>query len=169
MQNRRYYLMKKHFSIPFILCAAALIMAMSVGIFFVYTLVLRTIYKNTALEINESFRKEDSVTMIRGDESLRLPSSDVEYYDMFLLDRNTIVYSRKPVPADEETITLDFGKEQLSFTGADDGSAIAISWKTASAEKHFIVRSSTTFMQLSAYYKNCRRKANDEHPKLNYP
>ena len=159
--------MKKHLSISYILCAAVLIMVLSLGSFFVYTLILRTIYKNTALEINESFRKEGSVTMIRGNESFSIPVSYAEYYDIFLLDRNTVVYSRKPVPAEEETIVLDFGKEQLSFTGLEDGSAIAVCWKTASAEKHFIVRSGTSFMQLNAYYRNCRRKAEEE--KLHAP
>lgn len=154
--------MKKHFSISYVLCALALIMVLSVGSFFVYTLILRTYYKNTALEINESFRREGNVTMRRGNESFFVPVSYAEYYDIFLLDRNTVVYSRKPVPADEETITLDFGKEQLSFTGLDDGSAIAVSWKTISDEKHFIVRSSASFMQLSAFYRNCRRKAEEE-------
>ncbi|MBO7711448.1 MAG: hypothetical protein J6S83_13345, partial [Lachnospiraceae bacterium] len=71
---------------------------------------------------------------------------------------NTAVFSKKQVPETEETIMLDFGTQQLCFTGLDDGSAIAVSWKDPSGERHYIVRSSTTFMQLSAYYTNCRRK-----------
>ena len=153
--------MKKHLSIQLILCVIAFIMAVSVGVFFVYTLMLKTGYKDTALEINESFRTDSIVTIARGDESLSLPVSYAEYYDVFLLDGSTVVFSRKPVLPTEETIRLDFGEEQLSFTGVDDGSAVAICWETPSDEKHYIVRSSTTFMQLSSYYKNLRRKAGE--------
>ena len=57
--------MKKHLSIQIILCVIAFIMAVSVGVFFVYTLMLKTGYKDTALEINESFRTESTVTIER--------------------------------------------------------------------------------------------------------
>ena len=150
---------KKYFSVPFIIGAAGIIMAVAVGVFLGYTLALRTAYKETAYEINESFRTEAAVTMRRGDEEFVLPVSSVQYYDQFLLQPKTAVYSRKAVPSTDETITLDFGKKKLSFTGLEDGSAIAVCWKTPEKEKHYIVRSNMTFMQLSAYYKNCRNKA----------
>ena len=152
--------MKKHLLISLIFIAIA--MTLGVVGFFVYTLVLRTDYKETALVINESFRTKSTVTVRKGNESFSLPESYVEYYNMFLLDGNTVVFSRKAVPATEKTIILDFGKEQLSFTGLEDGTAIAVSWVTPTDEKHYIVRSKTTFMQLSAYYKNCQRKAENE-------
>ena len=154
--------MRKIFSIRLIICIVALAMALGVGIFFTYTLVLRTEYKNAALEMNEPFKQYSSVTLRKGDETFSVPTDQVEYYNMFLLDRNTAVFSKKRVPETKETITLDFGREQLSFTGLEDGSAIAITWKTPSDEKHYIVRSSTTFMQLNAYYTNCRRKYKKE-------
>ena len=153
--------MSKIFSIRLIICAAALAMALGVVIFFIYTIVLRTEYKNAALDMNEPFRQSASVTLLRGDESFSVPTDQVEYYNTFLLDQNTTVFSKKQVPETEETITLDFGTQQLSFTGLEDGSAIAVSWKYPSGEKHYIVRSATMFMQLSAYYTNCRRKYKD--------
>ena len=154
--------MRKHISIRLLICAAALAMALGVGIFFISTLILRTEYKNAALEMNEPFKQYSSLTLRRGDEAFSVPTDQVEYYNMFLLDRNTVVFSKKQVPETAETITLDFGTQQLSFTGLEDGSAIAITWKTPSGEKHYIVRSNTTFMQLNAYYTNCRRKYNNE-------
>lgn len=154
--------MRKILSIRLLICAAALAMALGVGIFFIYTLILRTEYKNAALEMNEPFKQYSSLTLRKGDEAFSVPTDQVEYYNMFLLDRNTVVFSKKQVPETEETITLDFGTQQLSFTGLEDGSAIAITWKTPSDEKHYIVRSTTTFMQLNAYYTNCRRKFKDE-------
>ena len=59
----------------------------------------------------------------------------------------------------EESIILDFGETKLTYTGMEDGSAISIGWETPSHEKHYIVRSSTSFMQLSSYFANCCRKA----------
>ena len=145
--------------IPLILGITAFALALGTGGFLVYTLMLKTEYKNTAFEINESFRTEDTVTMRKGDDSVSLPVSDAAYYNTFLLNQNTVVFSRKPAETTVETIFLDFGKEVLSFTGLDDGSAIAICWKTPANEKHYIVRSNYSFMQLSAYFTNCRRKA----------
>ena len=127
--------------------------------FLVYTLVLRTSYRADAMDINQVFLKKGTVTVSCGEESFQMPAEELEYYDKFLLDRNTIVFSRRIVPETKDTIVLTFGKESLSFTGLEDGSAIALCWKTPDHEKHYIVRSSISFMQLSAYYTNCRRKA----------
>ena len=99
--------MRKIFSIRLIICAAALAMALGVGIFFIYTLVLRTEYKNAALDMNEPFRQSASVTLLRGDESFSVPTDQVEYYNTFLLDQNTTVFSKKQVPETEGTITLE--------------------------------------------------------------
>ena len=151
--------MKRKKAIFYLMCVIALAAAAAVIGFLVYTLKLRTDFRADAMEINNMFLKKGIVNVSCGEESFQFPAEDLEYYDKFLLDRNTVVFSRKRVPENENTIVLAFGNEALSFTGLEDGSAIALCWKTPDHEKHYIVRSSLSFMQLSAYYTNCRRKA----------
>ena len=91
--------------------------------------------------------------------SFPVQSADIEYYDMFLLNQDTVVFSRKAATETDATIRIDFGTERLSFTGIDDGSAIALCWKTPENEKHYMVRSQMTFSQLNAFFINCSRKA----------
>ncbi|MBR2834411.1 MAG: hypothetical protein IKE43_01660 [Coriobacteriales bacterium] len=145
--------------IPIFNILVVIVFALVIGliVFIVWALMLRTEYKDTAFEINKAFLTDSSVTIIRGEESFPVSTDDAEYYNMFLLDNNTVVFSKDVVPVTDDTITIDFGEEQLSFTGYDDGSATAILWKTQENQKHFIVRSAITFRQLSAYYKNIER------------
>ena len=151
--------MRKKSALFIIASVIAFAAAAAVIGFLVYTLILRTNFRADAMEINNTFLKKGMVTVSRGEESFQFPAEELEYYDKFLLDRNTVVFSRRSVPETKDTIVLDFSKESLSFTGLEDGSAIALCRKTPDQEKHYIVRSSISFMQLSAYYTNCRRKA----------
>ena len=130
----------------------------SVIIFFIYILVLRTGYRSAALEINDAVLSESSATISRGDETFPASPGVVDYYNRFLLDKYTIVFSRKAAALTDDSIILDIGKNELSYTGLEDGTAIAVKWKTPEKEKNFVVRSQITFMQLSAYYENYRRK-----------
>lgn len=154
--------MRKKSAIFILMSVIAFASAAAVVVFLVYTLMLRMNYRADVMDINQSFLKKGTVTVSRGEESFTFPAEELEYYDKFLLDRNTTVFSRRSVPETKDTIVLDFGKETLSFTGLEDGSAIAICWKTQEHEKNYIVRTALTFMQLSAYYTNCRRKADSE-------
>ena len=142
-----------------LLCITAAAAAAAVGVFFIYTLILRSSYKTDALAINDAFRIHTAATLSRGELSFPVQSADIEYYDMFLLNKDTVVFSRKSVPETDDSIRIDFGTQQLSFTGIEDGSAIALYWKTPENEKHYIVRSQMTFSQLNAFFTNCHRKA----------
>ena len=147
--------MKKKFPVSILLGAIAIAAAVSVGAFIIYTLMLRSSFKADALRINEAFRTHPVVTMSKEDVSFQHQTSDIEYYNMFLLDGSTTVFSRKPIPETDDTILLDFGQEKLSFTGVGDGSAIAVCWTAPGEEKHYIVRSQITFSQLNSFFTNC--------------
>ena len=141
------------------LSCLALAMTLAVGGFFVYTLALRTSYRAMALEINDAFLVGTSVTVARGEDSFPVTPESAEYYNEFLLDRNTAVFSRKRTEPDDASISLILDGGQLTFTGVDDGTAIAVRWSSPEKEENYIVRSQYTFTQLSAYYSNLKRKA----------
>lgn len=140
------------------LAVLAFAVSIAIGGMFAWFLVLRTAYKEDAYKINESFRTNSTLMVCRGEESLEAVPEEMEYYNKFLLDAQTLVFSRKAVPVTDSTITLDFGSESLSFTGIEDGTAIGISWKSREGEKNYIVRSATSFNQLTAYYSNYKRQ-----------
>lgn len=145
-----------------ILSAAALIMAAAVIIFFVYVLALRTAYREDAIAFNNMLLQAEKITISSGGDSFEADLLTADYYNKFLLDRNTAVYSRRKRPETDETITITTGGDgaRLSFTGFEDGSAIAVRWQdTGSKEKTYMVRSQTTFMQLRAYFRNQLRKS----------
>ena len=67
------------------------------------------LFKTDALEINETFRTHNSVTVSRGDLSFQAPAEKRTNTTIcFLLDRNTAVFSGKAVPETDDTILLDF-------------------------------------------------------------
>ena len=143
-----------------VIAAAAICAAVGVTIFFIWTLHIRTDYKDTALEINLVLKDyQDRALIGQGGEYLPATSQVVNWYDIFLLDENTGVYSRKEEPVNDKTIYLVCGENTLSFTGFEDGSAIQVVWDTPDTHKSFRVRSLTTFRQLEAYYSNFRRKS----------
>lgn len=151
--------MRKRFPLFLLPCAAAFAAAIAVSAFLIYTLMLRSSYKADALEINEAFRTHAAAVLSRGDLSFQVKTSDIEYYDKLLLDTNTTVFSRKPIPETDDTIRIDFGSEKLSYTGIDDGTAIALRWNSTGKEKHYIVRSQMTFSQLNTFFEIFHRKS----------
>lgn len=151
--------MRKRLLLHLLMGVIAVGSALAVAAFLIYTLILRTSFKADALEMNEAFRTHDTVAVSCGGLSYQAPPGENEYYNMFLLNRNTAVFSRKAVPETDDTILIDFGPEKLSYTGMEDGTAIALCWKTAEKEKHYIVRSQMTFAQMNAYFMNSYRKA----------
>ena len=152
--------MKKGSRISFIvITCAAFGLAAAVIVFFVYTLRLRTIYRETAIEVNDAILAANDITLSCGSDTFEIAPAAVDYYNRFLLHGKTVVYSRKEVPETAQTIIVNISGSTLSFTGIDDGSAIAVKWKTPQDEKHFIVRSQITYMQLKAYFDNYKRKA----------
>lgn len=133
--------------------------AIGVTIFFIYTLMLRTDYKETMLEVNDKVVKyEDSAMIRQGGESLPASPAVVNWYDSFLLSSNTVVYSRDAAEQNEKTIWLILGDSSLAFTGVENDSAIHILWCTPGGEKSFRVRSTTSFNQMEAYFKNYKRR-----------
>lgn len=162
MENKRNPDIKK--IIIRLAVAAVFIVVACVSAFFLYTLVLRTDYKDTALEINKyAAQYKENTVISRGDVSGYATSDIVDFYDKFLLDTGTQVYSRESAPVTDETICLRFGDHTLSLTGLEDGSAIQILWTGDKGEKSFRVRSITSFMQLSAYFSN-HEEWFSEHP-----
>ena len=126
---------------------------LSVLIFFTYTLVLRTYYKSTALEINDAILSGCNMTISRGEDTFPATQETADYYNRFLL-LQTDAFSRRSVPVTDKSIILRIGDNELSFTGLEDNSAIAVKWKTAADDKNYIVRSQITFLQLNAYFSN---------------
>ncbi len=129
--------------------------------FLASTLLLRTEYRETALEINDAFIESDPEIITVSQGGITLPASRtlVDFYDRFLLDRTTTVFNRKPAPPEDTTISIQCGNRTLSFTGLDDESATQICWKGPEEEKNFTVRSQVTFIQLNSYFQNYKRKS----------
>ena len=69
--------MKKRLLLHLLLGAIAIVSALAVAAFLIYTLVLRSSFKADALEINEAFRTHDTVTVSCGDLSFRSFSASV--------------------------------------------------------------------------------------------
>ena len=135
--------------------------AISVLAFFVYTLVLRTAFKATALEINDAILTCDDIAISCGDDNpVFVNIATVDYYDKFLFDRYTVVFAAKDIPVSANSIIIYVGEDELSFTSLSDSSEIAIKWKTTKTEKNYIVRSQISYLQLKAYYSNLKRTVN---------
>ena len=83
--------MKRKKAIFYLMCVIALAAAAAVIGFLVYTLKLRTDFRADAMEINNMFLKKGIVNVSCGEESFQFPAEDLEYYDKFLLDRNTVI------------------------------------------------------------------------------
>lgn len=143
------------------IAAAALTAAVGVSAFLIYTMGLRTDYKETALQINDVILASRNRTVLRiGDDEAPADEKLVDYYDRFLLDPYTAVYSRKKAePVDETKILLEFADSTLSFEKLEDGSAILITWTTPEKQKRFCVRSQQSFMALETYGRNYLKKA----------
>ena len=146
-----------------------MIISLSVIGYFVYTLSLRTNYKETALEINDAILNAKEITIESDGKVLPADSDITDYYNMFLLDRNTLVYKRKEykkapdVP--ENSIKLNIGDKSLVYSDLDNEYAILVTWNTPDRNVCFSVRSLTTFRQMKAYLKNYnRRLSNKEKP-----
>ena len=95
--------MRKKAVILILMCVIAMASAAAVGGFMIYTLILRTAYRTDALEINHAFARKEMVTVSRAEETFLFPAEELEYYDKFLLDGNTVVFSRRSVPETEDT------------------------------------------------------------------
>lgn len=143
-----------------VLGAAAIGITIGVLIFFFYALTLRNSYRASAMEINAAvLAGGDEITISQGDVALPADQRTLDYYDRFLLDGNTAVYSRIGAAETEKSIRLSFPDgSALSFTGLEDGSAIALSWNTPKGHKQYRVRSAITFMQLQAFFTNYQRR-----------
>ena len=144
------------------IAAAALISAIGVTAFLIYTLNLRTDYKETALHINDVILANQGRAVLRvGEKEAPADAEITDYYSMFLLNPYTVVYSRKKAaPSDDTAIILEFGQYSLSFEKLEDGSAALITWNTPEKQKQFCVRSQISFMSLRAYAENYFKSLN---------
>ena len=142
-------------------CAAAVAMAAAVLIFIGYVLVLKTQFRRTAMEINDAIlaAPAEKVMLSQGETVFSLDKKASDYYNKFLMDEHTTVFNRKRSETNAKTITLTLDGNSLSFTGLEDGTAIALIWKTEEKTEYYTLRSQTTFLQMDAYFQNCRRRA----------
>lgn len=133
-------------------------------IWFISVLMMRTEYKDTALEINDAFLAAgpEGTTVSQGDITLPATQSLIDYYDRFLLENTTIVFNKKPAEPDETSISLQCGDKTLRYTGLEDGTAINVCWITPEGEKYYTVRTQITFNQLNSYWKNYMRNMSRE-------
>ena len=138
----------------------ALVVCIALIVFLVYALTLRTEYRAMCLEINDAVLAANVAerSIERGGESRALDESTLMYYDIFLLDRHTVVFNRKTAEPNSKSILIHLGENTLCFTGQEDGSAINIRWETPDSSRGYTVRSQTSFMQLSAYLSNYLRR-----------
>ncbi len=143
-----------------IVALAALAAAIGAITFFTYTIVLRTDYKNTAIEINDAVLSFGGQTTIRqGNTQLDASAPIINYYDRFLLAPKTQAYSRKSIPENDHTISISLGPNRLSFTEGEDSWTTCILWETPEKQKSFCVRSQVTFIQLEAYFHNYEKRS----------
>ena len=140
---------------------AALGTCLALIVFFVHILVLRTEYRAVCLEINDVILATDpeTVTVTRGGETWPLDAQTLDFYNIRLLDADTVVYSRRDGEINERSILISLGAYRLSFTGLEDGSSIRILWDGPSGHRSYLVRSSAiSFRQYSAYLSNYIRR-----------
>ena len=142
-------------------CAAAVLMAAGLIWVFTHTLVLRTHYKAMALAVNDVILASpaESVFISCGEDKLPANEDVVDYYNKFLLDRNTVVFNGRKAEETDKTITLTFPDASLSFTGLEDGSAINVHFVHGEEDLSYTVRSMMTFTHLTAYWTNYLRRA----------
>lgn len=125
----------------------------------VYTLYLRTRYKETVRQIADhanGIHQTDMSITYHG-ETLRASDSEVNYYlFVFMLSPYTVPYNRAKHPQSEDSIVLTLGDSALVFTPLPDAdkSNIHVSWKTPEEEICYTLRSDMTFRQLESYIIN---------------
>ena len=130
-------------------------------IFIVWVLMLRTEYKQTCLEINDDIlaSTEDQRFILKDGEKYPLSFEVLDYYNQYLLDKKSMVYSRKTADPADSSIVLKIADKTLTITGIEDGSAVHLTWETPSETKHYKVRNENyTFRSLDSYMKNYLRK-----------
>ncbi len=136
------------------ICAALIV-------FIVWILVLRTEYKKTCLEINDCILSstEDQRFILKDGEKYPMSFEVLDYYNRYLLDKKSMVFSRKAVEPTDKSIVLKFSDNTLTFLGIDDETAVLLTWETPSEIKHYKVRNENyTFRSLNSYMKNYLRK-----------
>ena len=136
--------------------------------FFVHTLRLRTEYRKTAYEINESVLRadpEESFLTFRGD-TVPLSKKALDYYDQVLLAENTMSASRKKTEPDTGSIILSFDGGTLTFTQTHpDGHSFCVCWEKEGVVKSYELTSGDiTYMQMSSYATLYIRNLEKEQP-----
>lgn len=141
----------------FILLGAAVILALSVMIFSIYTLALRSSYRKTVQEINQTVLDADyrEVTATHNGVTVKADKLFVQQFNSVLSDQNTRAKNREAVYNHGDLIGFDFGSGILEFCHADDkGTAINIHWQTEDQDKYYTVRSEVSYKQLEKMWKD---------------
>lgn len=136
-------------------------------VFIIWVMVLRTEYKQTCLKINDCIlaSTEDQRFILKDGERYPLSFEVLEYYNQYLLDKKSIVFSRKAVEPTDKSIVLRFSDNTLTFAEIEDGTAVHLIWETPSETKHYKVRNENyTFRSLNSYMKNYLRKTEPLKP-----
>ena len=133
--------------------ALAVTIALGMIVFMVHTLRLRTEYRDFCLEINNAVltSPKQRNTVTRGDETAPLSFTALNYYDQFLLDTGTLVYSRKSAEPTEKSIVISMKGGTLFFIPLDQ-ETICLRWDTPSGTRSYRVRAGyITFADLHSY------------------
>ena len=140
--------------------------AVALIVWFVSILRLRTEYREFCLDVNEVILATPAKDRCiqQGDKSYPLSMSDLDYYNMLLLDRNVVVISREDAEPTDSSIRIILGDKSLIFTNVEkDGSLIALRLETPEGTRSYFVRSGqVSFMSMSAYFKNLARRAESQ-------
>ena len=136
-------------------------------VFIVWVLTLRTEYKQTCLEINNKIlaSTEDQRFILKDGEKYPMSFEVLDYYNQYLLDKKSMVFSRKADELADKSIVLKFSDNTLTFAGIEDETAVLLTWETPSETKHYKVRNENyTFRSLNSYIKNYLRKTEPLEP-----
>ena len=131
----------------------AVMIALGMIVFMVHTLRLRTEYRQFCLEVNDAVLASSmrQNTVSRGDETAPLSFTALNYYDQFLLDAGTLVYSRKSAEPTEKSIVISIKGGTLSFIPLDE-ETVCLRWDTSSGTSSYRVRAGyITFVDLNSY------------------
>ena len=132
--------------------------AIALIVYFVYILNLRTEYRAVCLEINDcvlASRRRSDNRIEKGEKSCPLPDSALDYYNQFLLDGKTVVYSRKSFSPDEKCLILYFSGCRLVLREMRDGFDIGVRWETPEKTVCYTVACGNySFPQLNSYFTN---------------
>lgn len=155
----------------FVLAGIAFAVALGFIIFMVWSLKLRTEYRGFCLDVNQKVleaRTMSSRRLSADGESCEISHSDLDYFNRLLLDGKTLVSSRKDIPPDEKSISLEFAGARLIITDQggdkDEGWLLALRWELKDEVRTYTILNggNYSFGNLRSYAARCFRQAAEE-------